>query len=147
MRKVCCVTWFTFVVLLGFFIMSNALGVRAQKAVVDSTRALNCEYSAAMVDSVFSGNDSGNDVIIVAYKGKTESKKNIAMYRALYLKKYVSNYLKGSLHRPANRIITALGLYEPKEGELRIYIDGKPELIFHFMDNKNLRLSPCAEGR
>ncbi len=133
-----------FPLLMVFFIAFGSLLVSGQSEIIDSNRTSNCEYAAAIVDSFLSGIDSGKDIIVVSYKGKTESKENVAMSRAKYIKAYFSNYHKGTpLYRPADRVVAALGLEEKKEGEVRIYVDGKPRLILFFKDNRALRLSPC----
>lgn len=114
-------------------------------SVIASDITTSCELLSALFDSFIQGTATDKTIIIISYKGKNESKNNISERRLHNAKTHFTEFYKNSSYsRSADKIITAYGTNNPKEGKLEFYVEGQLMLVMLFRNNRDLNLSPCV---
>lgn len=117
---------------------------RHAPALIDISKSASCEYVSAIFDSFVQGTPTDKTIIVIGYKGRSETKNQIVQRRLHNAKTYLTEYYKATqFSRPAARIITALGLGLVQNGKLEFYVDGDLKLSISMRDNRDLALSPC----
>jgi hypothetical protein len=138
------VSWIGMVLLLIFTNIVGFPQTDSKTKVIEAIKTANCEFAAMTVDGFAYNTDADKIIIIISYKGKKESKKDIASRRLYNAKTYFTEYYKGtSMLRSPEKVITAIGTDETEEGKLNFYVDGKLILTMFFLNNTDLNLSPC----
>ena len=127
-----------------FFSLTCFSQEKPQVEIIEASRTRSCGFISGIYDNFVQGTPIEKNVIIVSYKGKNESKANIAERRLHNAKIYFTEYYKKTrFSRPENTIITTLGVGESREGKLDFYVDGNLRLTLLFLDNIDFHLSPC----
>lgn len=136
--------WIQILLLTTFSIVVCFSQTKSRIEVIEGIRTANCEFAAIAIDGFAYNTDASKTIIIISYKGKKESKKEIATRRLYNAKTYFTEYYKGTpMLRSPDKVITAIGDAETEEGRLDFYVDGKLNLRMLFLNNKDLHLSPC----
>jgi hypothetical protein len=143
---------FSYLAFQAFLVISFTSSVFAQansKPIVlsDNDSGL-CEYTAVTIDVFVQKTDVDDNIIIVSYEGKNESREDVALQRLLDVENYIANYyLKTPYARSAEKIIGALGKNKTEKGRLDFYVKGKLTLTILFRDNREVLLSPCVRDK
>lgn len=112
--------------------------------VVNPRNSSNCEYVSTILDGFTQSIDTSKNIIIISYKGKKESKKDIERSRLEKAKIHLTDYYKATPYfRSSDKVITSIGTEKTEQGKLDFYLDGKLVLSLLFIDNRPLNLSPC----
>ena len=115
---------------------------------IEASRSGNCEYVAAIVDSFVGTVDNNQTLLIVATKGKGESKSGLSDRRARTLQKYLTVYHQGTgLSLPGRSVLASVSIDYSDTGRIDTFVDGKLSLTIEFRNNRELRLSPCYIGK
>lgn len=116
-----------------------------QKQVIDAGGSVNCEYTAAIVDSFVQGLSQKATVIFIGNRGRRETEFRVRS-RLPYAQLYLTDYYKTTkFERPNTAVIAAFGLETLTQGNLLFYVDGQLSLEIFFKHNRKLRLSPCVK--
>src|SRR4051812_37610745 len=84
----------TFSFLIGIVCSSAYSQTVTRFDVIEASRSVNCEYVAAMVDSFVQGVPKKKSIIVLAYTGKNETKRDIGKRRLHNAKTYLVEYYK-----------------------------------------------------
>lgn len=112
--------------------------------IIDATKSLNCELTAAFFDEFVQSTPAEKNIIIVAYRGKLETKDDIVLRRLHNVRTYILEYYKNTkFSRSSERLISTSSLSRSPEGKIDFYVDGSLKLSILFRQNRDLQLSPC----
>ncbi|MEZ5427988.1 MAG: hypothetical protein R2747_17080 [Pyrinomonadaceae bacterium] len=125
-----------------FFILSKT--TYSQTVIVDSRQTSLCEFTAASFSGIAQHVPSDKTIIVIAYKGENETKENIAERRLHNAKVYLTKFYEGTnFSRSPEKVITAVGIGQFKEGKLDFYVDGNLIYTFLFRDNRDFNVALC----
>ncbi len=114
---------------------------------VRSNGGANCERVAAIVDSFVQGTPSATNIIVIAYKGSSETRKGLTSQRIKSLRSYFTHGMEDTAYaRPPGSVIFGVSDESASEGRLDLYVDGVLGLQILFEKNSRLALSPCYAG-
>jgi hypothetical protein len=95
----------------------------------------NCENNLSILDNTRPLIEKGNQVFVIAYRGKKENSVKYSLRRLNAIKSVLGD----------KNIVFAIGEKLVTKPKVEIYIDGKLDLVFETKSRERLRLQLCGE--
>ncbi len=117
--------FFIFAILIFIFLSNSS---NAQGQTISSHN--NCENNLSLLESIGPLIEKGNQVFVIAYRGKKENSVKYSQRRLNAIKTVLGD----------KNIVFAIGEKLVTKPKVEIYVDGKLDLVFETKSRERLRL-------